>query len=159
LKKKFKKKIQKNIAIPRPLLHGGGEIAMQQSHQPTSGEEGGLQYCFEKKLINFKKNLLKTTLESSRPYRGAVVHNSSSMGAGGLQCNRATSQRRRKADEIFLNFFFFFFLETLQSLRPCGGAVVHDGSFVGARGLQCDRAAEPPANVRGGGGLKFFFLR
>jgi hypothetical protein len=40
------------------------------------------------------------------------------------------------------NFYllFFYFLETLQSPRPHVRAVVHDGSSVGAGGLERDRA-------------------
>jgi hypothetical protein len=56
---------------------------------------------------------------------------------------------------IFIIFiiFIFYFLETLQFPCPHAGAVVHDGSSVGAGGLQCDRAT---SQRRGRGGIDFF---
>jgi hypothetical protein len=53
----------------------------------------GLKYFKQKIKIN--KNLVGgfVAFQSPRPHGGAVVHDGSSVGAGGLQRDRATSHR------------------------------------------------------------------
>jgi hypothetical protein len=59
-------------------------------------------------------------------------------GWGG--CNATEAQAIVREGGIEFYFFILFFLETFHPPRPHGGAVVHDGSSVGAGGLQRDRA-------------------
>jgi hypothetical protein len=58
------------------------------------------------------------------------VHDSTSVG-GGVE----TFLKKIKI-KIFFILFILFFLETFQSPLPHGGAVVHNGSSVGAGGLK-----------------------
>jgi hypothetical protein len=93
-----------------------------------------------KKIISFLSKKIQSpppptlvggsvALQSPRPHGGAIVHDGSSVGAGGLQCFK---KKRKKL------FLFLFFQETLHSPPPSPDrAVMHDGSSVGAGGLQC----------------------
>jgi uncharacterized SAM-binding protein YcdF (DUF218 family) len=63
-----------------------------------------------------------------RPPKGLRTPGMTTLGGGGL-----------KFFEFFINFYKFF-LETFQFPRLHGRAVVHDGSSVGAGGLEHDRA-------------------
>jgi hypothetical protein len=84
-------------------------------------------------------------LQAPRPHGRAVVHDGSSMGAGELKCFKKKKIKKKLKIKIFFSKKFQFPLPptmvrgsvALQSPRPHGRAVVHEGSSVGAGRLKC----------------------
>jgi hypothetical protein len=83
-------------------------------------------------------------LQNPRPHGGAVVHDGSSVGAGVLQRDEKIKIKKIKIKKKFKIFLISppptmaCGSVVLQHPHPHGGAVVHDGSSVGAGVLQRD---------------------
>jgi hypothetical protein len=84
-------------------------------------------------------------LQHPRPHGGAVVHDGFSMGAGVLQRDEKKIKNKKKIIFIFFQKKFNppppdngSWLCPDAAPPPHGGAVVHDGSSVGAGVLQRD---------------------